>query len=417
VLYAPHDIIITDNVYYTRVTLKNIHDEYKKLLDEKELTRIVSQVLPSRIDPDFQYYEELQRILERWPLYHEFPIKIRTSSGLKEVFRSFPGQQQIEPPQEKIIESDEGIELGRVWYCRTKTTSRELKETFPAIRGFRMRVRNFAVGRTNIYDDQQGHTYGIQINLTLRTTARLNWFCGEIHVTNNIIRPNTPRDDLEFDQMGSLFIDKVRGFYRERINEAGAYSEFNPFRRALEEGEKLVGKYKNSALPLPKEQVEEIQDILKKLYEVSEQSKGSSNDQGRNLFKNLLRQQWFKDRVKKVIPTLRKFVYRDTASQEINSATDTQAATTDTQAATAEGTAQMAMSITGNGHTGQSSVAKKQANAASQVPTIIEEIFSEILEILERRLGSDYEELGPIATEIEAVLNKWCGSNATQPIS
>lgn len=170
--------------HYTRVTLKNVHDEYKKLLDEKELTRIVSQVLPSRIDQDFQYYQELQRILEKWPLYHEFPIKIRTGSGLKEVFRSFPGQQQLEPPQEKIIESDEGIELGRVWYCRTKTTSRELKETFPAIRGFRMRVRNFAVGRINIYDDPQGYTYGIQINLTLRTTARLNWFCGEMHVTN-----------------------------------------------------------------------------------------------------------------------------------------------------------------------------------------------------------------------------------------
>jgi HSP90 family molecular chaperone len=39
--------------HYTRVTLKNIIDDYKRLLDEKDLTRIIAQVLPCRIDPNF----------------------------------------------------------------------------------------------------------------------------------------------------------------------------------------------------------------------------------------------------------------------------------------------------------------------------------------------------------------------------
>ena len=69
-----------------------------------------------------------------------------------------------------------------------------------------MRVRNFAVGAMNIYNEEDGHHYGISQNVRLRSLNRLAWFCGEIHITNKDVLPNTPREDLERDAMARTVI-------------------------------------------------------------------------------------------------------------------------------------------------------------------------------------------------------------------
>ncbi len=226
--------------HYTRVTLEGITDGYKQLLDVAELNRIASQVLPAAVDPGFQHHAALMKILETWPTYFECRIFIQTPTGLEEAFRKFP-EDDVEPPEEKILVSDEGVELARAWLCRTKKTSLR-NVTSPAVRGFPLRVKNFAVGEVNMFSAEQGYSYNIHEHQELKTSSRLAWFCGEIHVTSNDIKPNTPRDDLEREQAARLFIEQLRGFYKDRIVEAGAYSEFNPFRNALEDAEEIIAR-------------------------------------------------------------------------------------------------------------------------------------------------------------------------------
>src|SRR5258706_8398258 len=45
--------------HYTQVRLRNLHDEFLGLLAAEELERIVRQILPCRIDPNFKYAEKV----------------------------------------------------------------------------------------------------------------------------------------------------------------------------------------------------------------------------------------------------------------------------------------------------------------------------------------------------------------------
>src|SRR5262249_11246461 len=108
--------------HYTRGTLDGITEGDKQLLDVAELKRKAARVLPAAVDPGFQHHAALMAMLGAWPSYCECRISIQTPTGLEEAFRKFP-EEDIEPPEEKILVSDAGDELARAWFCRTKKTS------------------------------------------------------------------------------------------------------------------------------------------------------------------------------------------------------------------------------------------------------------------------------------------------------
>jgi hypothetical protein len=399
--------------HYTRVTLEGITDGYKQLLDASELKRIASQVLPAAVDPGFEHHAALMKMLETWPSYSECHIFVQTPTGPEEVFRKFP-EDEVEPPVETILVSDEGVELARAWFCRTKKTSLR-NVTAPAVRGFPLRVKNFAVGEVNMFSAEQGYSYNIHEHQELKTTSRLAWFCGEIQVTNNDIKPNTPRDDLEREQAARLFIEKLRGFYKDRIVEAGAYSEFNPFRSALEEAEEIikVAGQGNAKKPV---NVDQVRNLLNKLSEAPHKAKGESEDQSKRLFKQLLRQQWFKDRSAKAINSLKKLL-PPPASASGASAKPTGGATTKptdghpSGASGAQGKEQKTKAATNAGTTNGQVSPPKQGLALKA-----EDLVSEIFEVLERSLGDDYEDLPQIEEEIQQVVDTWVSSNAQESV-
>ncbi len=395
--------------HYTRVTLEGITDGYKKLLDVDELKRIASQVLPSAIDPGFQHHAVLKKMLETWPGYYECHILLQTSAGPEEAFRKFP-EDDAEPPTEKILVTDEGVELARAWFCRTKKASFR-KVTKPAERGFQLRVKNFAVGDPNMFCAEQGYSYNIHEHQELKTASRLKWFCGEIQVTNNDIKPNTPRDDLEQEQAARLFIEKLREFYKERIVEAGAYSDFNPFREALEEAERITGEGTKS-LKKPVD-AGQVQRLIDKLTEASNKTKGESGDEIKNLFKQLLRQQGFKDRCAKALTALRKLVPSASAGGGSKGNADNTSA--DKPADGKEGN----QPSTGDGQEKKTKETKKPPNNGATSPAnggpqvAAEGLISEIFEVLERWLGDEYEDLPQIQEEIQQVVDTWMTSHAS----
>lgn len=381
--------------HYTRVTLDGITDGYKQLLDASELKRIASQVLPAAVDPKFQHHAALMEMLETWPAYSECHILVQSPNSLDEVFRHFP-DVDVEPPTETILVSDEGVELARAWACRTKKTALR-NVTAPAVRGFTLRVKNFAVGDVNMFSAEQGYSYNINKHKELKTTSRLTWFFGEVHVTNNRIKPNTPRDDLEREDAARLFIEKLRGFYKDRIIEAGAYSDFNPFRTTLEKAEEIIKKA--TAQPKGKKRainVDEAQSVLKKLIEAPDKAKEESQDQSKKKLKQLLGQPWFKNRSAKAIASLQKLLPR-----QRNGSTAKADKTTSQAKKSKSSTTQ------GNGEASSTNVV---------LDLRLEEFISLIFEILERNLGDDYEDLPQIQEEIQQAADAWISSNANKQV-
>jgi hypothetical protein len=403
------------NEHYTRVTLEGITDGYKQLLDVSELKRIASQVLPAAVDPGFQHHAELMKMLETWPAYAECHIFIQTPTGLEEVFRRFP-EDDVEPPEEKILVSDEGVEFARAWFCRTKKTSLR-NVTSPAVRGFPLRIKNFAVGDVNMFSAEQGYSYNIHEHQELKTASRLTWFCGEIQVTNNDIKPNTPRDDLERAQPARLFIEKLRGFYKDRIIEAGAYSEFNPFRNALEDAEEIITKAASQGKPNKPLNVEEVVRLLNKLSEATNKAKGASDDQSKKLFKKLLRQQWFKDRCAKAIPRLKKLLPPGTTDTGGQANAGAGRANTSQDGEQGGDTGNQGKKRKGKDN-GKATSSNGQANHPKDGLALkAEDLVSEIFEVLERNLGDDYEDLPRIEEEIQQVVDAWVSSYAEKPVS
>jgi len=238
------------NEHYTLVTLHGIHTEYAGLLKPQELQRIVSQTLPCRIDPNFKYRTELEKFVHPADGYQEFHIFV----GNDEVFKAFP--TDIREPQFEILKEG-SLELAKVWWASGKSA---LKTSGSQFRSFRLRVRNFAVGRVGIYNDENGLQFGIMDDQPLKNSRRLDWFVGEIHVTNDQIVPDTPRNHLELDALSRAGVAKIRAFYSHRIAEAGALADFNSDEGAIVEGEKIAAQG-----PLTADGLEDAHRLLQKL--------------------------------------------------------------------------------------------------------------------------------------------------------
>jgi hypothetical protein len=382
--------------HYTRVTLEEVHPEFASLLDVTELTRIASQKLPCPLDPEFEYVEEVTRILGTLPYYQEFPIKVGSPDGaLVEAYRRFP-QTPLYPPEKHTLKTPDGIELGHAWFCRTQDTSRQMRTDGVAMRGFRMRVRNFAVGPMNIYNEEDGHHYGIAQNVRLRSLNRLAWFCGEIHITNKDVLPNTPREDLERDAMARMVIAEIRGFYKTRVDDAGAYSEFNGYKAALEKAQELVQKLGSKPPASDSVLEKDRKDLLRKLTAARNETKGKSGEPEKEILKNLLRGRDFKAGAAEAIEQLSKLAPRNTMGNSRSDATKKDASKTKTNGSANGGS---------SGGTDSDGADAKAANA--------EEMFSEILEILERHLGAEHDQLADIAEEVKELLKRWGVPHAT----
>src|SRR2546427_5497946 len=95
--------------HYTMVRLIGLHGNYRKLANADELRRIVSQNLPCKIDPTFEYAEHITKALHQVDGYQEFPILVEGG----EVFKRFPSG--LQEPRVETLKSD-GEEYALCWY-------------------------------------------------------------------------------------------------------------------------------------------------------------------------------------------------------------------------------------------------------------------------------------------------------------
>lgn len=216
--------------HYTRVKLIGLQGDYRRLTQRQELERIASFNLPCKIDPQFKYVDQINKFLDGLEGYQQYSILVEGG----EVFKQFP--EDLDPPEFVPLTKD-GEEFGRIWYC---SGSRSLPTRSFQYRNFRLRIRNFAVGRIGIYDDEDGSGYGLVNVLKLNSRTHLNWHVGEIHITHTEVRPDTPRSGLELDFIARKAIEAIRSFYQDRIVDSRALAEFNTCKAQLDQAEEIL---------------------------------------------------------------------------------------------------------------------------------------------------------------------------------
>jgi hypothetical protein len=284
--------------HYTRVRMVGLQGDYRKLTERQELARIVSQILPCKVDPSFRFLKQLNEFYDNVEGYQEYSILVEEG----EVFKTVPSE--VEDFHVTSLVRD-GEEYGRVWWC---SGHRSLPTRNFEHRSFRLRIRNFAVGGVGIYDDEDGAVYGIVNMKTLRTPSHLNWHVGEIHITNPEIRPDTPRSALELDTMSRRAIEAIRSFYEDRIADSRALSEFNTCRRELEKSEELLEDDDGF-------DIVQARELLQKLKEQDERVRSRQPaDKVKRRLRELLSKREYKKRLRSQVTLLEKRIPKKPAA-------------------------------------------------------------------------------------------------------
>jgi len=202
--------------HYTQVKLVGLNEEFVDLLRPEELERIASEILPCRFNPKFKHTETITKRLKQTDGYQEFSIRVSDT----EVFKAYGGNP--DEPDFETLKRD-GEEYAFVWYCKSSTM-----RSLSGASNFRLRVKNIAVGGPGMYSAEQGTHWGLTgAAATLSSGELLDWYMGEIHITAQDIKPNTPRSELELDSTSRKAIALIRTFYGERIAFRRASSNVN----------------------------------------------------------------------------------------------------------------------------------------------------------------------------------------------
>lgn len=356
--------------HYTQVTLVGLHAEYEKLLDEGELKRIVGQNLPCRVDPKFKFKAEVEKFVNAADGYQEFRVVV----GKSEVFKDFP--TDVDAPSFEVLKEG-SVEVAKVWWC---TGWSALKAENGQYRSFRLRVRNFAVGRVGIYDDEDASPYGVMDNLQIKLKNRLNWHVGEIHITHDDIVPDTPRTHLEMNALSRNAIARIRSFYADRIAEAGARSEFRGMEKLIDRGEEEL-----KAGSMTQESASEI---LSGLNEQEQALVGKTpTNQAKKILRSLLSEQGIKSRRRKLIKNI------EAKQKQLPKAGGGKAGASTGGAAA------------GGSGTGVGSKSSGAAGAGTTAAIDFEALLSEIIAIVTEQLDDD-EVIGEVAGEIQKLFQK-----------
>jgi len=362
------------NEHYTRVTLHDLVDEYLKLTDKAELRRIVSAHLPCKIDPAFPYADKINEKIHAFDGYQEYSILVDND----EVFKEFPSE--VGTPQFKDLIVG-GAEYGRAWYC---TGTHALKtKTAGQFRGFRMRIRNFAVGRASIYDDEYGSGFGITEKVKLGSPIHLSWHVGEIHITHPDVIPDTPRSALELDQISRRAIVAVREFYDDRIADSRAIADFKKFDDQVERAELLLKKEKLFVDPA------ELRDLVQSLQEQDRRAREAADNKVKRRVKERLNSGTFRRRRHDALKALQETL------DEMGQSTPPPSEPT---------------SKSGNGKSGNAKKSAATASAASE-PIVdsdfdYEKLLSDIFAVVEDKLGEDDELVRDMCLAIQEVFQK-----------
>jgi hypothetical protein len=197
--YEPSD-------HFTLVKLIGIHrDHYGDLLDRKKVTQYIEGHLPVPFDPKWPYTPQVMKLLEDISFTTTYEMTINGEA----IYRRFPSvallkEAQLKEPQGMQILDSQQREVGYVWYCETaRRGSKKALDEKTGIRNFAVRIKNFTIGERGLYAHHQN----------VIDANNLEWFVGEIYITDPSIRPDTKRALFEPSDRHDLALEALRNTY------------------------------------------------------------------------------------------------------------------------------------------------------------------------------------------------------------
>ncbi len=212
--------------HFTQVKLVDIHtDRFRELLDVEALTRYAEQHLPVPFDPDWKSLEITSETSSKpYTAFVNDALKdvpwtqnyILTVNGLQ-VYRHFQSVSEIKPPERHLIMDDKGRPVAIAWLCETnRRGSRKILDINPDkgwTRNFAVRIKNFTTGMRGLYADQD-----------VMDPGNLDWFVGEIYITDDGIKPDTKRTHFQPGPRYDIVIKALRRFYTSVALRARGWS-------------------------------------------------------------------------------------------------------------------------------------------------------------------------------------------------
>jgi hypothetical protein len=190
----------------TVITLENPIKSKDIFLDKDEIKKAIRTYCPCELDENFAYFKEINEWYEQNNL-SVFPILV---DG-ERVFRYFPGN--VENLRKGTIKGDNG-EIGIYWVAINKDRKvfTKIQSTNSTI-GIKIIHSGFQIGQPNIYSDK--NLLGFE-ELGGRGTYP-DWYIGEIHITNENIKPDMRRRNLDSTAESNDAIRAIRKFYDQEI--------------------------------------------------------------------------------------------------------------------------------------------------------------------------------------------------------
>jgi hypothetical protein len=195
-------------------------------LDMGAIMRYAEQNLPVPFDPDWShkeivndtltnrsYTEIVNEALKDIPWTGNY---ILTINGIQ-AFRRFPPVAEIKKPELHIIKDDADRQVAVAWLCETnrrggkKALEANLEKGW--VRNFAIRVKNFKIGERSLYANQD-----------VADPGNLDWFVGEIYITDDSIKPDTKRTQFQPSTRHDAVIKAIRKFYTSVALRARGWS-------------------------------------------------------------------------------------------------------------------------------------------------------------------------------------------------
>ncbi len=201
----------TQQKFGTRVHLVDVLPEHDRILNQAELRGYLSQVAPVAMNSLQSIAKPvLDKLASKVPGYREIVVRVNA----KPVYRPPARETELQPPTFHVIETDDHRELGFVWYAmNTKAGNLDPEE-----RGLVYKCKGFMVG------DPERNTVK-KLEPGAATQQLSGWVCGEIHLLDPFLVPNSERVDLETNTTSDFFRNRVRELLRRIEKEVRHFSE------------------------------------------------------------------------------------------------------------------------------------------------------------------------------------------------
>lgn len=271
--------------HFTQVKLVNIYsDRFRELLDIGSMTRYAEQNLPvpfdpnwksGPFDPDLSYTQIVNDALKEVPWTANYTLTI---NGI-EVYRRFPPITEIKRPEYHVILDDADRQVAVAWLCETnRRGQKKVIEEKGGVRNFAIRVKNFTIGTRGLYTDQN-----------VADPGNLDWFVGEIYITDTNIKPDTKRMHFQPSPRHDDVIQAIRKFYTSVALRARGWSaqvsveeDCEQVKFQAAEIERLLADNTldaNKKAVLLKNPCEELTKLSKRLEDVREEANKADSEQ------------------------------------------------------------------------------------------------------------------------------------------